>query len=93
MKDNNSDLVLYVLKDKTIYEALEYLYVNEKVYSADAKSFCSVHKLDTLKTKKLVDRVFWKRGTYVGSLYTINKKGRYIFELVSLFRASKKADF
>jgi hypothetical protein len=93
MKDDNFDLVIYVLKDKTIYEVLEYIYVNEKVYSKDAKSFCSIHKLNTLRTKKLVDRIFWKRGTYIGSLYTINKKGRYVFELVSLFKSSKKGDF
>jgi len=93
MKDNSSELIMYVLKDKTTYEILEYIYVNDKVYSDDAKAFCSIHKLDTLKIKKLVDRVFWKRGTHVGSLYTINKRGRYIFELVSLFRSSQKGDF
>jgi hypothetical protein len=77
---------MYILNDETIYDTLEYVYVNERVFSGDAKTSCNVHKLNILKSKKLVDRLFWKRGTYIGSLYTINAQGRYIFELVSLFR-------
>jgi len=89
MKEENIELVMFVLKDEAIYDILQYLFINEKVQSEEAKSFCGVHRLEVLTNKKLANRIFWKKGKYVGSLYTINEKGKYIFELVSLFRSDK----
>ena len=83
---NESSIIILILNDTEMYHTLEYLYVNGRVKSIDVKNQCDVHKLNTLKSKDLVDRYFWKRGKHVGSMYKINKFGRYIFELATVFR-------
>lgn len=86
---DDSELLTYVLKNDKAYHLLEYIYVNGKVSSNIARKECDNNTLNILKTKRLIDRRFLKRGSYVSSIYWISRTGKYIYELAVLLKRER----
>lgn len=87
---DESDLYLKILSDDRMFTVLEYMYVNGKVNGDEIRKECDSNILNLFHHQKVINRSFWKRGTYIKSTYWISKKGRDIYELIIAFKKDRK---